>query len=237
MSEAGTIETVVGPCLLKRSDRTTLAISVLPDGTVELVAPRMAANSDIAGKVEKKARWITRQRRAFKEMNGARPPLRFESGATHRYLGRQYRLKVGVGADSSVKLRGAFFHITTPDRTEARVKELLSAWLRQRATEQFSRRLEPWREWCANRGLPKPRLHLRTMPKRWGSSHRDGRIFLNPDLVRAPSACIDYVITHEICHLEHRGHDKAFFRLLAEQCPNWRMIKLRLEKIEIPMPA
>ena len=69
------------------------------------------------------------------------------------------------------------------------------------------------------------------MPKRWGSSHRDGRIYLNPDLVRAPSLYIDYVIIHEVCHLKHPNHDRAFFRLLEEHVPNWRQIEARLEEV------
>jgi predicted metal-dependent hydrolase len=68
------------------------------------------------------------------------------------------------------------------------------------------------------------------MPKRWGSSHRDGRIYLNPELVKAPAICVDYVIAHEICHLKHPQHDRAFFRLLGEVFPNWQAVKARLER-------
>ncbi len=70
------------------------------------------------------------------------------------------------------------------------------------------------------------------MKKRWGSALSDGRIILNPDLVRMPSPCIDYVIAHEICHLRHPAHNKAFFRLLSEMVPEWMALKLRLEMAE-----
>lgn len=69
------------------------------------------------------------------------------------------------------------------------------------------------------------------MPKRWGSSHRDGRILLNPELVKAPAICVDYVIAHEICHLKHPHHGRAFFRLLSEMFPGWQQVKARLEKV------
>lgn len=232
MSEPLIIETSVGPCRLKRSNRKTLAISVLPDGSVELVAPQDSSENDVAQKVKRKARWIGRQRRQFAEMNSSRPPLKYLSGATHRYLGKQYRLKVTSGQKSEVKLRGAFFQITTSDPSEDQVKELLSKWMRDRALEQFGRRLEKWKDWCINRKLPQPTLSLRSMLKRWGSAHPDGRIFLNPELVRAPSRCIDYVIAHEICHLKHPNHDQAFYRLLSEQFPDWQTVKLKLEQIE-----
>lgn len=232
MSDGVLIETVVGPCRLKRSNRTTLAISVHPDGSVELVAPEKATMDDVASKVKRRAKWVAKQRQSFTEMNGARPPLKFRSGATHRYLGRQYRLKIRKGAEDCVKLRGGFFHIGTRDKTEEHVQCLLAAWMRGHAQEQFEKRLDRWQTWCVNQGLAEPHLHLRCMPKRWGSSHRDGRIFLNPQLVRAPSPCIDYVIAHEVCHLKHPSHDKAFYRLLSEQMPNWQAVKLKLEQVE-----
>ncbi len=233
MSEPLIIETSVGPCRLKRSNRKTLAISVLPDGSVELVAPEDTSENDVVQKVKRKARWIGRQRRLFAEMNGSRPPLKYRSGSTHRYLGRQYRLKVQKGQKPGVKLRGAFFHITTTNESEERVKELLLKWMRDHAHEKFGRRLEKWKDWCIKRKLPKPMLRLRSMPKRWGSAHRDGRIFLNPELVRAPSLCIDYVIAHEVCHLQHPSHDKAFYRLLSELFPDWQTVKLKLEQVEL----
>jgi hypothetical protein len=67
------------------------------------------------------------------------------------------------------------------------------------------------------------------MPKRWGSAHRDGTIALNPRLVRAPSACVDYVIAHEICHLKHPGHGREFQALLRLLMPDAAERKRRLE--------
>ncbi|MFA5043691.1 MAG: YgjP-like metallopeptidase domain-containing protein, partial [Kiritimatiellia bacterium] len=109
---------------------------------------------------------------------------------------------------------------------------LLSGWMRERAKEQFERRLEKWRAWCVERGLPEPKLHLLDMPKRWGSTHSNGRIFLNPELVRAPAPCIDYVIMHEVCHIKHPRHDRGFYAELEKLCPRWRAIKQRLETSE-----
>lgn len=233
MSEIELVDTVAGPCRLRRSNRRTLAISVLPDGQVELVAPRAAEHDAIAVKVSKRLRWIEVQRRRFAEMNRSRTPLRYESGATHRYLGRQYRLKVVTGEDVGVLLKGPFFHVTCRTGAPGEVAELLNNWLRTRARVLFEARLAKWDHWCADRGLPEPRLRLLRMPKRWGSAHRDGRIYLNPELVKAPSACIDYVIAHEVCHLKHPSHDTRFYRALGELVQDWAKLKARLEQLEI----
>ena len=76
-----------------------------------------------------------------------------------------------------------------------------------------------------------PPLHLRRMPKRWGSWTRRGAIYLNPELVRAPRSCVDYVVTHELCHLVHGDHGKEFFALLRRVMPDWESRKGRLEVV------
>lgn len=87
MSEFEIIETAVGPAKLKRTNRKTLAISVLPDGTLELIAPLNARDDMVLAKVAKRRTWIMTQRRQFLSMNATRPALRYVAGATHGYLG------------------------------------------------------------------------------------------------------------------------------------------------------
>ena len=233
MSDFEFIETPAGSAQLKRSARRTLAISILPDGSLELVAPARASVADINAKVDRRISWIETQRRRFAEMNANRALPRFVNGATHRYLGRQYRLKIEKGSEARVAMRGGFIVVTTSRTREQEIRELLDGWYRERAKSQFIERVRKWEPWCEHRGLAKPTARLRAMPKRWGSACKNGVILLNPELIKAPSACIDYVITHEICHLRHPNHGTAFVRLLSALLPNWRTIKTRLESAEI----
>ena len=232
MSDFDEIGTPAGPARLKRTRRKTLAISVLPDGTLEFTAPELATEAAILAKVEKRKQWIQTQRRTFAAMNAVRPSLRYTNGATHRYLGKQYRLKIGQGEASNVLLKGGYLQVTVPEVTPEAIKKALAAWFRRRATEQFQKRIACWSEWCRQRKLPEPKLRLRTMPKRWGSAMPNGTIFLNPELIHAPSACVDYVITHEICHLKYPDHGKQFWSLLRQLMPDWLTIKTRLERAE-----
>lgn len=229
MSDVERVTTVAGIATLKRSGRRTLAISVLPDGNLELVAPMNASLASILERVAKRAAWINTQRRAFRAMNEVRPVLRYVNGATHRYLGRQYRLKLINDASQSVTLRGAYLHVSVSSGGEEEVKAALARWYRRQAHAQFERRLGRWVEWCRHRKLPHPNLRLRMMPRRWGSTQQDGTICLNPELIRAPSVCVDYVIVHEICHLKYPDHGPKFRGLLQQLCPEWKVIKARLE--------
>lgn len=232
MSKVQTLETPAGPATLKRTGRRTLAISVLPDGGLELTAPADSEVSEIIARVTKRTAWIERQRRSFSEMNALRVPRRFVSGSTHRYLGRQYRLKISKGEEPSVRLRGAYFHVISRSGAAEEIRQLLADWFREKARRTFGQRLAAWNPWCQRHKLPEPQLMLRRMAKRWGSASPSGRIALTPELIHAPSVCIDYVIAHEICHLKHPSHNSEFFRLLSSVMPDWRNRKERLERAE-----
>jgi hypothetical protein len=67
------------------------------------------------------------------------------------------------------------------------------------------------------------------MQKRWGSCIRGKSIVLNPLLIHASKDCIDYVITHELCHVKYKNHDKRFFKLLNSKYPKWEKVKNKLE--------
>ena len=61
------------------------------------------------------------------------------------------------------------------------------------------------------------------------SLSRAGTMTLNVNLVRAPRPCIEYVVTHELCHSGHRDHDARFFKMLGQLMPDWERRKQRLE--------
>jgi len=69
------------------------------------------------------------------------------------------------------------------------------------------------------------------MSKRWGSWTRRSGVWLNPELMKAPASCIDYVVTHELCHAVHGNHSKKFYELLRRVMPDWEQRKARLERM------
>jgi predicted metal-dependent hydrolase len=55
------------------------------------------------------------------------------------------------------------------------------------------------------------------------------RLILDPLLIQAPKEAIDYVITHELCHMKYKNHDANFYQLLETKFPGWRRTKEKLE--------
>lgn len=210
--------------------RKTLQIAVHPDGAVIIKAPVGTKFEEIEMRVHKRAGWIKRKLDYFRQFDPRTPARRYVGGETHLYLGRQYRLKVSIGERGEVKLIRGYFQVMVKDTTSSdKVKRLLEAWYAKKATKRFMESFE--RCWPAfeRLSLPRPRLQIRRMKTRWGSLSSSGTLTLNTDLIRSPRECIDYVITHELCHLQFPDHGPGFYRLLEQVMPDWEKRKQKLE--------
>jgi predicted metal-dependent hydrolase len=94
-----------------RRERRTMQISVLPDSSVEVVAPVSAHEKDIVARMNKRAGWICKQIRFFQQYQPRTPDRRFVAGETHLYLGRRYRLKIVRSEQSAIKLKRGFIEV------------------------------------------------------------------------------------------------------------------------------
>lgn len=210
------------------ASRKTLAIEVHPDGRVLVRAPADCPADLIAERVRKRAAWIGRQLADFERYRPRTPARHYVSGESHRYLGRQYRLKVLSSNTTGMKVtHGQLIVSLDGQASPERVKAALQRWYRHRAKLLFEEALDA--SLSRFEGIERPRLSVRNMRSRWGSLSRAGTLTLNVDLVRAARSCIEYVVTHELCHLKHRHHGAAFYQLLERVMPDWTKRKERLE--------
>jgi predicted metal-dependent hydrolase len=153
--------------------------------------------------------------------------------ATLLYLGRQYRLKVVPHVQEGVKLIRGFIVVQThrPTRPEV-TRELVDAWYRDRAHIKFPERIELCLGLFPDPEAFRPKgLIVRQTRQRWGSMSPAGRLLLNRRLVQAPVDAVDYVITHELCHIAEPHHGSSFFELLDKVMPDWERRKQRLERL------
>ncbi|HBH17894.1 MAG TPA: M48 family peptidase [Cyanobacteria bacterium UBA9579] len=218
---------------LEYSSRKTLEISVHPDLEVIVKAPNNKELDEVLQKVKKRAAWIVKQKNYFSSFKPQITERKYISGETHRYLGKQYRLKLINSQDDKVKLTRGYLNVFTSNKTDReKTRRLLEDWYISHAQVKFHERLNFCFKKMEKYGLNSlPKFIIRRMTKRWGSCTNDGRLILNLDLIKAPSHCIDYVIMHELCHLKYHNHSPEFFNLLFQIMPDWETRKERLEKI------
>lgn len=214
---------------IKYAQRKTLSICVNPDGFVYIKAPIDATLEAVRQKVHKRANWILRQKRFFESFGIPTTKRQYISGESHLYLGRQYMLKVKESEVNAVHYHNNIIEIECRHKKDAGI--LLQTWYRQRANIKFLEYAKPIIEQFSVYGVKPQSFSIKKMDKRWGYCTTDGHISLNPRLICAPRCCIEYVITHELCHLIHRNHTKEFYALLTKEMPHWEKWKNKLERI------
>ncbi len=214
---------------LEYSDRKSLGITVTPEMEVVVKAPSDTSMEKVKEKIRKKAPWILKQQSYFLSFQPKTPARKYVSGETHLYLGRQYRLQIHIGNDESVKLKGKFIEVKV--REKLRAKELLNNWYLQHAKAKFHAIAQPLIDKFKKYKVEPSAIVLRGMPTRWGSCTPKGKIILNPELIKAPKGCIEYVIIHELCHLIHHHHTQKFIDLQTKEMREWEKWKMKLEKL------
>ena len=207
-----------------------VSIHVYPDCSVRVDAPEGRDLREIHQAVLKRAGWIKHHVGDFERQRAQALPRTYASGECLFYLGRRYQLKVrhSDAPEASVKLLRGQICVETGASHAPAVRECVSAWYRNRAADVFERRFEEIAERVAWLRQP-PKWRLVRMQKQWGSCSPAGVILLNPHLVKAPRECIDYVISHEVCHLKEHNHSPRYYRLLGKIMPSWEGIKARLD--------
>lgn len=211
------------------ANRKTLGITVHPDGAVTLKAPIKASPEDIRNKVRHRAAWILRQKRYFESFGTPTAKREYISGESHLYLGRQYMLRIFESKSNAVHYQNNIIEIECIGKRKA--ESILKKWYLERAQIKFPEYAKPIIEQFAAYGVKPKSFSIKNMEKRWGYCTKDGNIYLNPRLICAPRCCIEYVITHEMCHLLYRNHDKDFYTLLSKEMPHWEKWKIKLERL------
>ena len=205
---------------IRRSNRALHArIQVDADG-VEVVVPRHFPLRNVEPFVQEKRPWIERTLRRMRESEAEFPPARLCDGGEVPYLGERLSLRVRVEPRRSrahVSRRGSELRVKVGPRTG--LMEALEGWYRRRARLEVAPRLDAA---VTRAGRSYERLQIRGQRTRWASCSTSGSMSFNWRLLLAPAEILDYVVEHEVAHLDVQDHSARFWRLLGSRCPAWR---------------
>ncbi|HEY5282189.1 MAG TPA: SprT family zinc-dependent metalloprotease [Polyangia bacterium] len=217
---------------IKRSQRrATVSIAVVPNEGLVVTAPAKATTARLDDLVRRKGAWIARRLKHQDELPPALPEREFVSGETFKYLGRQYRLRVKAGAPGGqVHLHGPYLNLILDKALSASLRapgarQALVEWYRAKARQYLPRRAA---QWSTRLALPEPRIVVAEPPKRWGSTSKNGTVRINWRVLQCPVSLVDYVVAHELVHLIHEDHSRAFWATLGAIMPDYEDRKKRL---------
>lgn len=196
-----------------------------PDGRIEISCPKKMTNAQLEAFVREKADWI-REHRAKILSAEQSAEKQYLNGDTIPLWGKNYTLTVRTGSPS-VTISGDIVILTIPSGTSSEQrKACIEAWYRENLRLAVEKRMPYWE---ARTGLKCSRWSIRDMKTRWGScTHQTASIRINLRLAEKSPECLDYLIVHELTHIRHPNHSKAFYDDVEKHIPDWKQRRMIL---------
>jgi predicted metal-dependent hydrolase len=208
----------------RSSRRKTLGLTVDRTGELVVHAPESTGEEELRQWVHGKLLWVHRKLALKEELTGAAHQPDFVSGESIFYLGRNYRLKLVDEQDAPLRFDGHWFLLRREDRLDA--PQYFRQWYQIRGTQWLKRRVKFW---APRAGAAPGRISVGELGFRWGSCGKNSVIHFNWRLLQLPVRLVDYVIAHELVHLQKRNHTAEFWQVLDRALPDWRERKSELE--------
>jgi predicted metal-dependent hydrolase len=179
------------------------------DGAVRLTVPTRAPIADGLRFAAEQLPWVADEWRRLQRR------ATWSAGTAIWYRGTRVALEVE-------RDRITCGDLTIPTRSLQRfdTRHQVQAALRALARTELPARC---RELAGAAGFKPLRVTVRDQRSRWGACSGRGAITLNWRLIQMPPSVADYVMWHELAHLQQPNHSRRFWRLVGSLCPTWQL--------------
>jgi predicted metal-dependent hydrolase len=223
-TERHQIEVTGIPVEVVRKDIKNLHLAVYPPrGRVRVAVPLRLDDEAVRLAVVSRLGWIRRRRAEYVKQD-RQSEREMVTGESHFLWGRRYRLNIiEHDAPTSVRLlNNSTLEMRARLGADREAREVaLHRWHRQLLRERIPGLVAKWEPVV---GVTVSDIRVRRMKTRWGSCNASaGRIWLNPELVKKPPSCLEYIFVHEMVHFLERHHNDLFKELMNRFMPQWRL--------------
>lgn len=214
----------------KTERRKTLSIFIERDGSVRVLAPAAADDAVVEEAVRSRAYQIFSKLARWKELNAGRLERQFVSGQSFLYLGRNYVLHLVEAQDVPLKLLGGRFCLLRSALPQA--EQVFQEFYRKQATLKIKERMK---RIAPNFSEQPTAVKVLELQNRWASCTPAKALNFHWKCAMAPLSVLDYIIVHEMVHLEHPNHSKAFWDAVDKQMPGYRESEAWLKQNGVKM--
>jgi predicted metal-dependent hydrolase len=217
-----------------RKDIKNMHLAVYPPtGRIRLAAPIKTDSEVVRLFAISKLGWIKKHIKNFKEQ--ARETQRdYVSGESHYVNGKRFLLNVITYNGptkieySGIKKINLYIKSDTTRETKA---NLMKEWYRKELKKQIPELIDKWESII---GVKASNWGIRQMRTKWGSCNTDTKkIWLNLELAKKPTICLEYILVHELVHLLERNHNEQFVKYMNEFMPKWRLYRDELNNLPV----
>ena len=200
-----------------KSNRKTLALYIKQQ-TAIVRCPMRASKVEIEAFVKKNHKWI--QERLAEERAYDKQKLRIADGGAIFFRARELSIIFKEGRKERILINGDKLIIQNHKLNSDKARTQLEKYLTQKATEYIIPRAEALAKYL---GVDKKitEIKLRKTKSKWGHCTSNGVIQYNWLIMLAPYSIIDYMITHEVCHMLHMDHSRRYWDLVESICPQY----------------
>ncbi|MBI5182139.1 MAG: M48 family metallopeptidase [Nitrospirae bacterium] len=202
-----------------RSKRRTIALEIAQDASLIVRAPYRTPLDFIEKIIFKKRFWIKEKQEFVRDRYIKTAPREFVSGEGFLYLGDTYKLEIVDVLDMPIVFNNGF-KIARKNYDIA--KEILIGWYQEQAYQKIAERVI-WHSSLS--GLKYNKIRISNALRRWGSCSAKGNLNFSWRLIMSPLRVIDYVVVHELAHIEENNHSKRFWDKVKIMMPDYEQHK------------
>ncbi|MBL4909403.1 MAG: M48 family metallopeptidase [Alteromonadaceae bacterium] len=217
--------------LVRSARRKTLLLQV-KQGKVTVRAPLRLPLAQIKTFINDKSAWIKQklaEQYLTSQQSNTVKPMVFTHNSILFYLGTEYRLNIEYAQKSIVHIKQSSITVVLSYRQQKnlkntydlaqQVKKSLAVFFKQQLHNYLLENLPILASKCQ---LSPKFYKIRFYKTRWGSCNSRGELNFNYLLMLLPSWVIDYVVVHELCHLQQLNHSLMFWQLVEQHYPDYK---------------
>jgi predicted metal-dependent hydrolase len=200
---------------LIRSRRKTIAIIIHKDGSLVVRAPLRTALKQIQALVDTKASWIKQKQELVLSNPQSQPERKFNEGESFLFLGKNYPLQISDHSHVPLHLNSRFI---LEKKYSSKARAVFTAWYVEQARRVIGEKVT---ELAALHGFTFNQFRITSAKTRWGSCSSKGGLNFSWRLVMAPPEVIEYVVIHELAHLDEHNHGASFWARVKTLLPDY----------------
>jgi predicted metal-dependent hydrolase len=203
---------------LTRSGRKkTISIYIERDGEISVLAPELISMAKIEEIIESKRLWIYKGLAEWEDLNAKRIKREFVSGESFPYLGRNYRLKIADNQTKPLILKNGHFCIQAKSLSKA--DEIFKEFYREKGIKKIKDRIKYFQ---GKLGAQPNQIRILELKHRWASCSAKGNLNFHWKCIQLPLSVLDYIVVHELTHIAHSNHTKAFWNQIDKVIPDYQ---------------
>ena len=202
--------------LTRSRRRKTVGITVDRGGELKLAVPHDTPDDVIAAVVREKRFWIYGKLAEKAAQGRERPPREYVSGEGFHYLGRSHRLLLVDHQEQPLLLKNGRFLMRRDLADQGR--RLFIRWYTRRGRGWIANRVG---RFAARMGASPSGVDVRDLGFRWGSCGKSGNLNFHWATVLLPPRIVEYVVAHELAHLEEPTHTPEFWHRVERAMPDY----------------